>query len=146
MVETLYQASGMRLPIVLNIVNRALAAPLNVNGDHSDMYLCRDSGWIQFDSFSPQEAYDLNLIAFKVSEDHGIRLPAIVNQDGFMTSHTAQGVNTLTDDTAFGFVGTYKPLNDMLDFEHPVIHGVHNEEDWHFEHKDRQHNEIMKLD
>ena len=143
MVETLYQASGMRLPIVLNIVNRALAAPLNVNGDHSDMYLCRDSGWIQFDAYSPQGAYDLNFIAFKVSEDHDIRLPAIVNQDGFMTSHTAQGVTTMDDDTAFGFVGTYKPMNDMLDFEHPVTHGVQTEEDWHFEHKARQHSDLM---
>ena len=143
MVETLYQASGMRLPIVLNLVNRALAAPLNVNGDHSDMYLCRDSGWIQFDAFSPQEAYDLNFIAFKVSEDHGIRLPAIVNQDGFMTSHTAQGVHTLSDDVAYNFVGEYKPMNDMLDFENPVTHGVQTEEDWHFEHKARQHNDLM---
>jgi pyruvate ferredoxin oxidoreductase alpha subunit len=143
MVETLYQASGMRLPIVLNIVNRALAAPLNVNGDHSDMYLARDSGWIQFDSFCPQEAYDLNFIAFKVCEDHSVRIPAIVNQDGFMTSHTAQGVHTLTDDEAYGFVGEYKPMNDMLDFEHPVTHGVQTEEDWHFEHKARQHNDMM---
>ena len=143
MVETLYQASGMRLPIVLNIVNRALAAPLNVNGDHSDMYLCRDSGWIQFDSFCPQEAYDLNFIAFRVSEDHDVRLPAVVNQDGFMTSHTAQGVHTLTDDAAYDFVGQYKPMNDMLDFEHPVTHGVQTEEDWHFEHKARQHNDLM---
>ncbi|WP_373003099.1 2-oxoacid:ferredoxin oxidoreductase subunit alpha [Sulfurimonas sp.] len=143
MVETLYQASGMRLPIVLNVVNRALAAPLNVNGDHSDMYLGRDSGWIQFDSYCPQNAYDLNFIAFKVSEDHGIRLPAMVHQDGFMTSHTAQGVQTLTDDVAYNFVGDYKPMNDMLDFEHPVTHGVQTEEDWHFEHKARQHNDLM---
>jgi len=143
MSETLYQASGMRLPIVLNLVNRALAAPLNVNGDHSDMYMVRDSGWIQFDAFSPQEAYDLNFIAFKVSEDHDIRLPAIVNQDGFMTSHTAQGVHTMDDDTAFNFVGTYNPMNDMLDFENPVTHGVQTEEDWHFEHKARQHNDLM---
>ena len=143
MAETLYQASGMRLPIVLNVVNRALAAPLNVNGDHSDMYLGRDSGWIQFDAFSPQGAYDLNFIAFKVSEDHDVRLPAMVHQDGFMTSHTAQGVTTMDDDTAFGFVGTYKPMNDMLDFEHPVTHGVQTEEDWHFEHKARQHNDLM---
>jgi len=143
MAETLYQASGMRLPIVLNIVNRALAAPLNVNGDHSDMYMVRDSGWIQFDAFCPQEAYDLNLIAFKVSEDHGVRTPAIVNQDGFMTSHTAQGVHTLSDDAAFNFVGEYKPMNDMLDFEHPVTHGVQAEEDWHFEHKARQHKDMM---
>ena len=143
MVETLYQAAGMRLPIVLNIVNRALAAPLNVNGDHSDMYLCRDSGWIQFNSYCPQEAYDLNFIAFRVSEDHDVRIPAIVNQDGFMTSHTAQGVKTLKDDDAYNFVGEYKPMNDMLDFEHPVTHGVQTEEDWHFEHKARQHNDMM---
>jgi pyruvate ferredoxin oxidoreductase alpha subunit len=143
MSETLYQASGMRLPIVLNLVNRALASPLNVNGDHSDMYMIRDSGWIQFDAFCPQETYDLNLIAFKVAEDHDIRLPAIVNQDGFMTSHTAQGVHTLSDDEAYGFVGEYKPMNDMLDFEHPVTHGVQTEEDWHFEHKARQHNDLM---
>jgi len=143
MAETLYQASGMRLPIVLNLVNRALAAPLNVNGDHSDMYMVRDSGWIQFNAFSPQEAYDLNLVAFKVSEAHNVRTPAIVNQDGFMTSHTAQGVHTLTDDVAFNFVGEYKPMNDMLDFEHPTTHGVQAEEDWHFEHKARQHKDIM---
>ncbi|MEJ2414019.1 MAG: 2-oxoacid:ferredoxin oxidoreductase subunit alpha [Sulfurimonas sp.] len=143
MVETLYQASGMRLPIVLNVVNRALAAPLNVNGDHSDMYLGRDSGWIQFNAYCPQEAYDLNFIAFKVSEDHDVRLPAMVHQDGFMTSHTAQGVKTLTDDAAYGFVGDYQPMNDMLDFEHPVTHGVQTEEDWHFEHKARQHNDLM---
>jgi pyruvate ferredoxin oxidoreductase alpha subunit len=143
MVETLYQASGMRLPIVLNVVNRALAAPLNVNGDHSDMYLGRDSGWIQFDAYCPQEAYDLNFIAFKVSEDHDVRLPAVVNQDGFMTSHTAQGVHTIQDDDAYNFVGEYKPMNDMLDFEHPVTHGVQTEEDWHFEHKARQHHDLM---
>ena len=143
MVETLYQASGMRLPIILNVVNRALAAPLNVNGDHSDMYLGRDSGWIQFDAYCPQDAYDLNFIAFRVAEDHDVRLPAMVHQDGFMTSHTAQGVHTLSDDTAYGFVGDFKPMNDMLDFEHPVTHGVQTEEDWHFEHKARQHNDLM---
>lgn len=143
MVETLYQASGMRLPVVLNVVNRALAAPLNVNGDHSDMYLGRDSGWIQVDAYSPQEAYDLNLMAFRISEDHDIRLPVMVHQDGFMTSHTAQGVHTLSDDAAYNFVGEYKPMNDMLDFEHPVTHGVQTEEDWHFEHKARQHNDLM---
>jgi len=143
MVETLYQASGMRLPIVLNVVNRALAAPLNVNGDHSDMYLGRDSGWIQFDAYCPQDAYDLNFIAFRVAEDHDVRLPAMVHQDGFMTSHTAQGVNTLDDDTAYGFVGDFKAMNDMLDFENPVTHGVQTEEDWHFEHKARQHNDLM---
>ena len=145
MAETLYQASGMRLPIVLNLVNRALAAPLNVNCDHSDMYMVRDSGWIQFDAFNPQEVYDLNLMAFKVSEDHDVRLPAVVNQDGFLTSHTAQGIRPLSDDDAYNFVGEYKPMNELLDFENPVTHGVQTEEDWHFEHKARQHADTMNI-
>lgn len=143
MVETLYSASGMRLPIILNVVNRALGAPLNVNGDHSDMYLGRDSGWIQLDAYNPQNAYDLNFIAFKVAEDHDVRLPAMVHQDGFMTSHTAQGVRTLSDEAAFNFVGEFQPMNDMLDLDHPVTHGVQTEEDWHFEHKARQQHALM---
>ncbi len=143
MVETLYQASGMRLPIILNVINRALASPLNVNGDHSDMYLGRDSGWIQLDAYNPQDAYDLNFIAFKVAEDHEVRLPVMVHQDGFMTSHTAQGVKTLRDEVAYSYVGEFQPMNDMLDLDHPVTHGVQTEEDWHFEHKARQHNDLM---
>jgi len=145
MVETLYSASGMRLPIILNVVNRAIGAPLNVNGDHSDMYLGRDSGWIQFDAYCPQDAYDLNFIAFKVAEDHDVRLPAMVHQDGFMTSHTAQGVHTMTDEQGFAFVGEFQPMNDMLDLDHPVTHGVQTEEDWHFEHKARQHHALMTV-
>jgi pyruvate ferredoxin oxidoreductase alpha subunit len=143
MIETLYSASGMRLPIILNVVNRAIGAPLNVNGDHSDLYMGRDTGWIQFDAYCPQDAYDLNFIAFKVAEDHEVRLPAMVHQDGFMTSHTAQGVHTLTDSVAFNFVGVFNPMNDMLDLDHPVTHGVQTEEDWHFEHKARQQHALM---
>lgn len=143
MTETLYQASGMRLPIVLEVVNRALAAPLNVNGDHSDMYLGRDSGWIQLDTFSPQEAYDMSLCAFKVGEKHHIRLPVMVHQDGFISSHTAQNVKPLTDDEAYEFVGEFQPMNAMLDFEKPATYGTQTEEAWHFEHKANQHNALM---
>jgi pyruvate ferredoxin oxidoreductase alpha subunit len=143
MSEVLYQASGMRLPIVLSVVNRALAAPLNVNGDHSDMYLGRDAGWINFNTCNPQEAYDLTLCAFKVAEDHDVRLPVMVHQDGFMSSHTAQNVLPLSDDDAYKFVGDFEPMNAMLDPSRPVTHGVQTEEDWHFEHKARQHNDLM---
>ncbi len=143
MVEVLYQASGMRLPMVLNIVNRALASPLNVNGDHSDLYLTRDSGWISLCTFSPQEVYDMNLCAFKIGEHMDVRLPVIVNQDGFLSSHTAQNIYPLQDKEACDFVGEYKPLNAMLDFSRPVTHGVQTEEDWHFEHKAKQHDALM---
>lgn len=143
MAEVLYQASGMRLPIVLNVVNRALASPLNVRGDHSDMYLGRDAGWIQFGAFNAQEAYDLALCAFKVAEDHSVRLPVMVHQDGFITSHTAQNVYPLSDEVAYNFIGDIVPVDDMLDFSKPVTYGAQTEEDWHFEHKARQHKAIM---
>jgi len=143
MVEVLYQASGMRLPIVLTVVNRALASPLNVRGDHSDMYLGRDSGWIQLDAFDSQEAYDLTLCAFKIGEDMGVRLPVMVHQDGFTTSHKAQNVKTLTDEAAYNFVGKYQPYEEMLDFTKPVTYGAQTEEDWHFEHKAKQHKALI---
>jgi len=143
MVEVLYQASGMRLPIVLTVVNRALASPLNVRGDHSDMYLGRDSGWIQLDAFNAQEAYDLTLCAFKIGENMDVRLPVMVHQDGFITSHTAQNVHPMSDEEAYGFVGVYQPHNDMLDFSKPVTYGAQTEEDWHYEHKAKQHKAIL---
>jgi pyruvate ferredoxin oxidoreductase alpha subunit len=143
MIEVLYQASGMRLPIVLTVVNRALASPLNVNGDHSDMYLGRDAGWINLCTFSPQEAYDMVLIAFKVGEDMDVRLPVMVHQDGFICSHTAQNVAPLSDDEAYKFIGEYKEVDSMLDFSRPVTHGAQTEEDWHFEHKAKQHKALI---
>ena len=143
MAEVLYQASGMRLPIVLNVVNRALASPLNVRGDHADMYLGRDSGWIQMGAFNAQEAYDLALCAFKIAENHDVRLPVMVHQDGFITSHTAQNVYPLTDEAAYNFIGDIVPVDDMLDFSRPVTYGAQTEEDWHFEHKAKQHKALM---
>jgi len=144
MVETLYQASGMRLPIVLCMINRALAAPLNVNGDHSDMYLANQSGWISIDACTPEESYDLVLCAFRIGEHLDVRLPVIVNQDGFLTSHKAQNVRPLSDDAAYDFVGDYQEVNSMLNFDKPVTHGVQTESDWHFEHKAKQNDAMMK--
>ncbi len=143
MVEVLYQASGMRLPIVLTVVNRALASPLNVRGDHSDMYLGRDAGWINIDAFNPQESYDLTLCAFRIGEHLDVRLPVMMHQDGFTTSHKAQKVTPLQDDVAYKFVGDYVPVDEMLDFTRAVTHGAQTEEDWHFEHKAKQHKALM---
>jgi pyruvate ferredoxin oxidoreductase alpha subunit len=143
MVEVLYQASGMRLPIVLNVVNRALASPLNIHGDHSDMYLGLLSGWLNICAFNPQEVYDMNLCAFKIAEDLDVRLPVMVHQDGFLTSHTSEVVMPLDDAKAFSFVGEFKPHNAMLDFARPITYGAQTEEEWHFEHKANQNAAIM---
>jgi len=143
MVETLYQASGMRMPIVLCLINRTLAAPLNVNGDHSDMYLANQTGWISIDACTPEESYDLVLCAFKIGEHLDVRLPVIVNQDGFLTSHKAQNVRPLSDKDAYDFVGDYVEVNSMLNFDKPVTHGVQTESDWHYEHKAKQNAAMM---
>ena len=143
MVEVIYQASGMRLPIVMNVVNRALAAPLNIHGDHSDMYLGRDAGWINLVANNPQEAYDLCLCAFKIAEDMRVRLPVAVNQDGFLVSHTAELVNHLEDADAYNFVGDYISHNPMLDPAKPVTYGAQTEGEWHYEHKMRQNHAIV---
>jgi pyruvate ferredoxin oxidoreductase alpha subunit len=144
MVETLYQASGMRMPIVLCMINRALAAPLNVNGDHSDMYLANQSGWISMDACTPEESYDLVLCAFRIAEHLDVRLPVIVNQDGFLTSHKAQNIKPLTDEQAYKFVGDYVEVNSLLNFDKPVTHGVQTESDWHMEHKAKQNKAMME--
>lgn len=138
MVEVLYQASGMRLPIVMNVVNRALASPLNIHGDHSDMYLGRDAGWINFVANNPQEAYDLNLCAFKIAENKKVRLPVAVNQDGFLVSHTTEAMYYLPDEDAYKFMGDYIPVNPMLDSDNPATYGAQTESEWHYEHKMRQ--------
>ena len=143
MTEVLYQASGMRQPIVLTVVNRALASPLNVRGDHADMYLGRDAGWINIDAFNAQEAYDLTLCAFRIGEHLDVRLPVMMHQDGFTTSHKAQKVTPLQDEVAYKFVGDYVPVDEMLDFSRAVTHGAQTEEDWHFEHKAKQHKALM---
>jgi len=143
MVEVLYQASGMRLPIVMTVVNRALASPLNIHGDHSDLYLGRDAGWIHLIANNPQEAYDLTLCAFRIGEDDRVRLPVTTNQDGFLVSHTAQVVEPLQDEDAYKFIGEYKAKNPMLDTKNPVTYGAQTEEEWHFEHKANQHKALM---
>jgi pyruvate ferredoxin oxidoreductase alpha subunit len=143
MVEVLYQASGMRLPIVMTVVNRALASPLNIHGDHSDLYLGRDAGWIHLIANNPQEAYDLTLCAFKIGEDERVRLPVTTNQDGFLVSHTAQVVEPLSDEEAYKFIGEYRAKNPMLDVSNPVTYGAQTEEEWHIEHKANQHKALM---
>nr|AAC38206.1 PorA subunit of pyruvate:flavodoxin oxidoreductase [Helicobacter pylori NCTC 11637 = CCUG 17874 = ATCC 43504 = JCM 12093] len=137
------KVSGMRSAIVGNLVNRALAAPLNIHGDHSDMYLSRDSGWISLCTCNPQEAYDFTLMAFKLGEHQKVRVPTIVNQDGFLCSHTVQNVRPLSDGVAYQFVGEYQTKHSLVDFDKPVSYGAQAEEEWHYEHKARLHHAIM---
>ncbi len=136
--EVLYIAAGLRLPIVMPVVNRALSGPLNIHCDHSDSMGARDAGWIQLFSENTQEAYDNTLQAFRIAEHRDVLLPTMVTLDGFIISHTTEVLEILDDATAKKFVGEYEPLFTLLDPEHPVTMGPIDLQDYYFEHKRQQ--------
>lgn len=124
--ELLYTASGMRLPVVMTVVNRALSAPLNIWNDWSDSMGCRDSGWIQLYCENAQEAFDTTLQAYRISEKS--LLPTMVCIDGFYVSHTFEPVEI--NENASSFVGEYKiPEIDSMKIElntkNPVTQGAY---------------------
>jgi pyruvate ferredoxin oxidoreductase alpha subunit len=121
--EILYVASGLRLPVVMPVVNRALSAPLNIHCDHSDAMGARDSGWIQLWSENAQEAYDNTIQAFRIAEHMDIRLPAMICYDGFIIGHSIARIEYLEDEEVRNFVGEFGQLNPLLDIEHPVSYG-----------------------
>jgi pyruvate ferredoxin oxidoreductase alpha subunit len=140
--EVLFIASGSRLPIVMPLVNRALSAPLNIHGDHSDGMGARDCGWIQLWSENAQEAYDNAIQAFRIAEHMDIRLPVMICLDGFIISHSIERIEYLDDDAVKSFVGEYKQLNPLLDIEHPVSYGPLILPDYYMEFR-RAHAEVM---
>jgi len=137
--EILGVTSGLRLPIVMPVVNRALSAPLNIHGDHSDSMGARDFGWIQIYSENPQEAYENTLLAVKLAEHKDVLLPAMVMQDGFITSHCVENVKVMDDKIVKVFIGEYKPQNPLLDLKNPVTVGPLQLTDYYFETKRQQH-------
>ncbi|MFB0568287.1 MAG: pyruvate ferredoxin oxidoreductase, partial [Nitrososphaeria archaeon] len=140
--ETLYAASGLRCPIVMAVACRALSAPINIHGDHSDVMGSRDSGWIQIFTENPQEAYDVTLAAFKLAEKENVLTPAMVNLDGFITSHALERVEVLDDQTLASYLPPRK-ARMKLDPENPLTLGVFALYDYYFEFK-RQQVEAMK--
>ncbi len=135
--EVLYLASGLRAPIVMAVVNRALSAPINIHNDHSDMMGSRDCGWIQIYAENGQEAYDWTLQAFKIAEDHKVLLPVTVNLDGFTISHAMEGIAVLEDDDVTKLLGTRKAMY-KLDTTNPMTFGPLTLPDYYSEFKRQQ--------
>lgn len=133
MAEEVYIAAGLRLPIVMAEVNRALSAPLNIHCDHSDTMSVRDAGWIQIFSENAQEAYDSLIQAIRIAEHLDIRLPVMVTTDGFIISHGMEGVQLLDDAEVQGFVGEFKPMYPLLDTKRPGTVGPIMFTDFYFE-------------
>ncbi len=141
--EILYIASGMRLPIVMTVVNRALSGPLNIHGDHSDTMGARDTGWIQLFSENAQEAYDNLIMGFPIAEHMDVRLPVLVTMDGFIISHSIERMELLEDKQVQDFIGEHTALFPLLDVENPITHGPVDLQDYYTEHK-RQQVEAMR--
>ncbi len=133
MLEQLPVVSGTRYPMVMNLVNRTVSAPLNIHCDHSDLYMTLNIGWLIVNASNPQAVYDQNIIALKVAEHKDVMLPAIVSYDGYITSHQKHNVNIFADTADVrNFVGEKRMDQDKyLNLENPVTVGAHMASD-HF--------------
>ena len=136
--EIVYIAASTRLPIVMNIVNRALSAPINIHCDHSDSMGCRDTGWIQLYSENGEEAYENTIMGVRIAEHKEVLLPVMVCQDGFITSHGVETAELLDDETVKNFVGEHQGHYPLLDVDKPVTYGPLDLFDYYFEHKRQQ--------
>ncbi|MCL4747726.1 MAG: pyruvate ferredoxin oxidoreductase [Burkholderiaceae bacterium] len=121
MAEAVYNASGLGLPIVMTVANRAIGAPINIWNDHSDAMSQRDCGWIQLFAENNQEAIDLHLQAFKLAEE--LSLPVMVCMDGFILTHAYERVNLPAQDAVDAFLPPYEP-RQVLDPADPVSIGA----------------------
>jgi pyruvate ferredoxin oxidoreductase alpha subunit len=151
--EMLFVTSGCRAPVVMAVANRALSAPLNIHGDHSDSMAERDSGWIQLYAENAQEVYDSILQAFRIAEHLDVQLPIMIGLDGFTLSHTLENVQVLPDDVTLKFVGTRqlptvlthegRTVPYKLDPDNPMTMGPVALQNYYFEFK-RQQEEAMR--
>ena len=121
--EILFVVSGMRLPMVMVIANRALSAPINIWNDQQDSISERDSAWIQLYAESSQEALDTVIQAFKIAEDKNVLLPVMVCIDGYALSHVFEPVDIPTKATVNRFLPKYKPTHAYLDPKKPMTLG-----------------------
>jgi pyruvate ferredoxin oxidoreductase alpha subunit len=132
MAEVVFNAAGMRLPIIMSIANRAMGAPLSIWNDMQDSISLRDSGWLQFYAEDNQEATDLHFLAYKVAEDPTIQLPAFVCFDGFILSHTYEPVDMLTQEQVDSYLPKFAPA-ERLDAKDPISFGMYATPEYYLE-------------
>ncbi|WP_456467033.1 pyruvate synthase subunit PorA [Methanopyrus sp.] len=137
--EVLFIASGLRLPIVMAVANRALSAPINIWCDHSDTVAQRDTCWIQLYCESNQEILDTIIQAYRIAEHEDVLLPVMVCFDGFTLSHTLEPVAIPDEERVREFVGEFEPVHCRLDPEEPMTIGPVGGPDCYMEFKKMQH-------
>lgn len=122
--EQLPVQSGTRYPMVLNVVCRTISGPLNIRGDHSDIMMALNTGWIILLAKDPQAVYDMNIMALKIAEHNEIRLPVIVAYDGFFTSHQKRRIKYFSDKrVVHEYLGKMRIQNCSVDVNNPITIG-----------------------
>jgi pyruvate ferredoxin oxidoreductase alpha subunit len=121
MVEAMFNASGLGLPVVMTVANRAIGAPINIWNDHSDAMSQRDCGWIQLYAETNQEALDLHIQAFRLGEE--LSLPVMVCMDGFILTHAYERLDVPTRAQVDAYLPPYEP-RQVLDPKEPVSIGA----------------------
>ncbi|MCM3339521.1 thiamine pyrophosphate-dependent enzyme [Paenibacillus sp. MER TA 81-3] len=134
MLEQMPVQSGTRFPMVMNLVCRSVSGPLNIHGDHSDLYFALNTGWPILLCRDPQAVYDMNIMAIKLAEDAEVRLPVLVAFDGYFTSHQKRRVQTFAHrEDVHQFIGEQpvRGFADTLDRHNPITVGPYmNEPDY----------------
>lgn len=121
MVEAVYNAAGLGLPIVMTVANRAIGAPINIWNDHTDSMSQRDSGWLQLFAENNQEAADLHVQAFRIAEE--LSIPVMVCMDGFILTHAVEQVDLPEPEQVAKFLPDYEP-RQVLDPSDPISIGA----------------------
>ena len=136
--EVLFNAAGMRLPIVMTVANRALSAPLSIWNDHQDSISERDSGWIQIYAEDNTEASDLTIQAYRIAEDSRIQVPVMICMDGYTLTHTYEPVELLEQDLVDDFLPPYRPA-DFLNVNDPKSFGMFADPNYYTEFRYQNH-------
>jgi pyruvate ferredoxin oxidoreductase alpha subunit len=127
--EQLPVQAGSRFPMVLDIATRSVSGPLNIKGDHSDIMMALNTGWIMLMAKDPQMVYDMNIVAVKLGEHPDVRLPVMVCYDGFFTSHQKRRVHYFEDPQVVrDWLGPKVQENHALDPDNPVTIGPYMNE------------------
>ena len=121
MMEALYNAGGLGLPIVMTLANRAVGAPINIWNDHSDAMAARDAGWVQLFAETNQEAADLHIQAFRLAEE--LSVPVMVCMDGFILTHATERVDLPNQEQVDAFLPPFEP-RQVLDPDDPYSIGA----------------------
>jgi pyruvate ferredoxin oxidoreductase alpha subunit len=141
--EVLFNISGMRLPVVMTIANRAVSAPISIWNDHQDAISQRDTGWIQIYAENTQEISDMTAQAYKISEDKDILMPAMTCMDGFILSHVYEPVVLLEQDLTDEFLPAYEP-EQVLDPKNPLSFGAFADPNYYTEFRYLQEQAMQK--